>query len=569
MSPPGCPKGELRSAQHEDSPVSDQMPLPVIGCEAVRQHLHQRQEIALLDVREEDPFAQAHPLFAVQLSAGRIELDAPWRLPRRDVLVVIYDDGQGLAEPAARTLQRMGYSAVALLETDAAGSGLAAWRAGGGELFRDVNVPSKAFGELVEHERQTPSLAAEDLEALIDTGADMVVLDARRFDEYQTMCIPGGTSVPGAELLLRVRDLAPDPRTRVIVNCAGRTRSLIGAQSLLNAGIPNPVAALRNGTIGWTLAGLTLAHGQQRRFGAVSTPHHHLAQASAQALAERAGVLRLGPPMVAAWRAEPGRTTYCWDVRTPEEYAAGHLPGFGNAPGGQLVQETDVFAAVRGARIVLADGGAAADGVRAPMTAHWLAQMGWQVGYLSDVDPAAFTETGAWQPAGLAAPAPLSIAAAALAQALAAGPVELLDLATSAQHTRAHLPGARWLLRSQLAQALQALAAQAPAGFVPARRVLVCADGRLSAWAAADLQALGQADVQVLAGGLAAWVAAGLPVEAGTAHMISPRIDRYRRPYEGTDAPRAAMQAYLDWEFGLVAQLAADASHGFAVLPAA
>ena len=248
--------------------AADALPdLPTLSCTAVRDHLRQRHEIALLDVREEEPFAQAHPLFAVQLSAGRIELDAPWRLPRRDAAIVVYDDGEGLAEPAARTLQRLGYTAVALLQTDAAGSGLGAWRAGGGELNRDVNVPSKAFGELVEHERQTPSLPAEEVKALIDAGADMVVLDARRFDEYQTMCIPGGTSVPGAELLLRVRDLAPDPATRVIVNCAGRTRSLIGAQSLVNAGIPNPVAALRNGTIGWTLAWLALAHGQQRQFG--------------------------------------------------------------------------------------------------------------------------------------------------------------------------------------------------------------------------------------------------------------------------------------------------------------
>ena len=350
---------------------ADPLDLPVMGCEDVRQHLRQHREIALVDVREEDPFAQAHPLFAVQLASGRIELDAPWRLPRRDTRVVVYDDGQGLAEPSARKLLALGYRRVHLLERNAAGSGLAAWREGGGELFRDVNVPSKAFGELVEHERQTPSLPAEAVKALLDGGADMVVLDARRFDEFQTMSIPGGTSVPGAELLLRVRDLAPDPRTRVIVNCAGRTRSLIGAQSLVNAGLPNPVAALRNGTIGWTLAGLRLDHGQQRQFGEVSSEHLAWAQQQARALADRAGAQRLDTATLARWRAEAGRTTYCWDVRTPVEYAAGHLPGFGSAPGGQLVQETDVFAAVRGARIVLGDGGPVADGVRAPMTAHW------------------------------------------------------------------------------------------------------------------------------------------------------------------------------------------------------
>ena len=357
--------------------------LPRVSSEAVREALRQRREIALIDVREEDPFAQEHPLFAAQLPLSRLELDAPWRLPRREVPLVVYDDGEGLAALAARRLQSLGYTQVSLLD-----GGLAGWRRSGGELFRDVNVPSKAFGELVEHQRGTPSLAAEDVKALLDRGEDVVVLDARRFDEYQTMSIPSGISVPGAELALRVRDLAPNPATRVIVNCAGRTRSIIGTQSLVNAGIPNPVSALRNGTIGWTLAGYALDRGQQRRFGPASTAAHTAAREAAQALATRAGAERLTPAALASLTADAGRTVYRYDVRTPEEYAAGHLPGFGSAPGGQLVQETDMFAPVRGARIVLAD----IDGVRAPMTAHWLAQLGWDVAWVDGAAPELFTD---------------------------------------------------------------------------------------------------------------------------------------------------------------------------------
>jgi rhodanese-related sulfurtransferase len=410
--------------------------------EAVRDALRARREIALIDVRDEHPFAQAHPLFAAQLSAARLEPDAPWRLPRRDVELVIYDAGEGLAAPAAQRLRALGYSRVSLLD-----GGLDGWRRGGGELFRDVNVPSKAFGELVEHERQTPSLAAEAVKALLDAKADLVVLDARRFDEYRTMNIPRGISVPGAELALRVRELAPDPKTQVIVNCAGRTRSIIGTQSLVNAGIPNPVAALRNGTIGWTLAGFALEHGQGRRFGPVSEATRALARSAAQALAARAGAQRLGPE--ALDRPDPpDRTVYRYDVRTPDEYARGHPSGFGSAPGGQLVQETDVFAPVRGARIVLADD----DGVRAPMTAHWLAQMGCDVAWIDGIPAARFDVTETWPP------------------------------------------------RSSAPEAT--------------------------------------------------------------------RGERYRRPYEGTDNPREAMQAYLDWEFGLVAQLARDGTHGFKVLGA-
>lgn len=210
----------------------------------VRQALLDRQELALVDVREEAPFAQAHPLFAVNIPLSKLELEVFPRIPRRDTAITLYDDGEGLAQVALQRLQALGYSDVRLLE-----GGLQGWREAGGELFIDVNVPSKAFGELVEHHRATPSLAAEEVKALLDNNADVVVLDARRYDEYQTMSIPGGISVPGAELLLRARELAPDPNIRIIVNCAGRTRSIIGTQSLVNAGLPNQINALRNGTI--------------------------------------------------------------------------------------------------------------------------------------------------------------------------------------------------------------------------------------------------------------------------------------------------------------------------------
>jgi len=230
----------------------------------IRHALLNKKELALIDVREEAPFAKNHPLFAVNISLSRLELEIYARVPRLSTPITVYDDGEGRAEIAVERLIRLGYQDVALLE-----GGLVGWRNAGGELFEDVNVPSKSFGELVESIRQTPFLTANQVKTLIDQQADIVVLDARRFDEYQTMNIPGSISVPGAELVLRARELAPNPHTQIIVNCAGRTRSIIGAQSLLNAGIPNPVAALQNGTIGWTLAGLTLQHQQNRTFNPV------------------------------------------------------------------------------------------------------------------------------------------------------------------------------------------------------------------------------------------------------------------------------------------------------------
>lgn len=525
--------------------------IPQTTYAAVRAALLERREIALLDVREEDPHAQAHPLFAANLPLARIELDAYAKLPRRDVPIVTIDDGEGLAELAARRLIALGYADVRVFA-----GGVRGWAAAGGELFRDVNVPSKSFGELVEAERHTPSLAAEEVQALIDSGADAVIVDARRFDEYQTMNIPGSTSVPGAELVLRIAELAPRPETRVIVNCAGRTRSIIGTQSLVNAGIPNPVAALRNGTIGWTLAGQKLEQGADRRFGEVSEATRARAAESARAVADRAGVRRTTLAGIDGWGRQEGRTSYFFDVRTPEEYEAGHLPGFRSVPGGQLVQETEMVAPVRGARIVLAD----SDGVRANMSASWLAQMGWEVYVVDGADAAEFRERGGWRAPLPSAPAARRILPETLSRSLAAGEdVVILDFTTHANYRKRHIPGAWWALRSQLAEAIK----QVPKA---SRYVLTCGTSLLAQYVVAEAQALVDGEVWLLDGGNAAWFAAGFAEEQGETRLASPAIDRYRRPYEGTDNPREAMQGYLDWEFGLVAQLGRDGTHHFKVI---
>ncbi|MES2102670.1 MAG: rhodanese-related sulfurtransferase [Pseudomonadota bacterium] len=526
----------------------------------IRKALLEKREIALLDVREEAPFAEEHPLFAANMPVSRIELDAAARIPRLTSCIVVYDAGEGLAQRAAQVLASLGYLDVGVLD-----GGLDGWRAAGGEIFRDVNAPSKAFGELVESRRHTPSLSAQEVQRMLDEKADVVVLDARRFDEYCTMSIPTSISVPGAELVLRVRELAPDPKTQVIVNCAGRTRSIIGTQSLVNAGIPNPVAALRNGTIGWTLAGQNLQHQQQRRFSDVSAENRAQAAAAARQTADRAGVQRTNAAQLQQYLQQGERTTYRFDVRTPEEYLHSHLPGFVSAPGGQLVQETDHSVPVRGARIVLADD----DGVRANMTASWLAQMGWDVHVLDGVGTDDWSVSG-WPAAVLppqlaAMDATGLIAADVLAARLArdGGQIVVVDFASSAQFVQTRIPGAWWALRSELKTALQNLPADR-------RYVLTSPDGLLARLALPEFQDLTAAEVFVLDGGTAAWVATHHATDnadsSGGAQFASPRIDRYRRPYEGTDNPAAAMQAYLDWEYGLVEQLGRDGTHGFFVI---
>jgi rhodanese-related sulfurtransferase len=513
----------------------------------VRSSLLNRQEIAFIDVREEALHAKGHPLFAANFPLTRLELDAYTKLPRRDVPIVTFDNNEGFANTAAERLMTLGYSNVLVFQ-----GGLEAWKAAGGEVFIDVNVPSKAFGELMESVCHTPSFSAQEVKTMIDNNSNMVVVDVRRFDEYQTMSIPKGVNVPGADLVLRVSDLAPDPQTQIIVNCAGRTRSMIGTQSLINAGFPNPIAALRNGTIGWTLAQQQLDFGQSRTFSSTTDESMQLAIQKARMVADQAGVKRASKSDLPEWAKQQSRTSYFFDVRGADEYDKSHLPGFNNIAGGQLVQETEMYAPVRGARIVVVDD----NGVRANMSASWLAQMAWDVYVVDGLDKDDFSESGSWQSPLPALPESPQVSPARLLEWMQADDVTIVDFARHAEYKEGHIPGAWYVLRSQLDEAVANLP-------MSKRHVVTSDDGLLAQLAAAELSDSIVGEVYVLAGGTKAWIDSGKALEAGESRLACRPIDRYKRPYEGLDVPPKAMQAYLDWEFGLIEQLNRDGTHHF------
>ncbi|MGH7327539.1 MAG: rhodanese-like domain-containing protein, partial [Polyangiaceae bacterium] len=355
------------------------------------------EEFALIDVRGEDAYARGHPLLAVSAPLDRFDDVVTKLVPRRTVCVVLCDARGAIGEPAdiaAAKLRRRGFTNVSILA-----GGVDAWRLCGYELFSGFNVPSKAFGEAIERRYKTPHIDATQLKAKIDAGEHVVILDSRPIEEFANMSIPGALDCPGAELVYRAYGVVTDPETLVVVNCAGRTRSIIGAQSLINAGFQNRVVALRNGTMGWQLAGLALERGADRRAPLPHASAASRAQDAARRVAQRYGIRTIDLSRLAQLQADEHRALYVFDVRTPEEYRAGHVRGARSAPGGQLVQATDVYAGVHRARVVLVD----SDGVRARLTASWLAQMGDCETFVLD-DPgleSAMTETGAehgWMP---------------------------------------------------------------------------------------------------------------------------------------------------------------------------
>ena len=518
------------------------MPISSLDAVALRAALETGGEIALVDVREERPFAEGHILTASQIALSWLELELPRRAPCRSTRLVLCDGGEGLAERATPVAEALGYRDVVTL-----GGGMPAWAEAGYHVWTGLNVPGKTLGEVIDQSCATPFLEAADVKARVDAGDDLIILDSRPWDEYTDFNIPGGIDCPGAELAYRVKDLAPDPSTTVIVNCAGRTRSIIGCQSLVNAGVPNPVFALLNGTIGWEQAGLTLEHGADRNHGDVSDAAIDWSAAAAGSLAERSGVETIDHDVLNTWRQESGhKTLYLLDVRSPAEFEAGHLPGSVSAHGGQLVQGADDWIAVRDGRIVLIDD----TGVRANMTASWLKQMAHpHVAVLKNALRDVVLETG---PSPLPVTPPM-VAAVAVSDVLGReDEVTILDLSHSLTFYRGHATGALWTLRSRLAEALER---------IPEGRPIVAMDdrgGTLAAYAVADLQRMGRGDASVLTGGLDAWRACGGGVATGMEGMLTGMDDCYHLPVDLVDDPAQADRDYIAWEVTLVEQLERD-----------
>jgi rhodanese-related sulfurtransferase len=511
---------------------------------ALKAALGDGRELALIDVREELTFSHNHLLWACSIPLSRLELRFARLVPRRSTRIVLCDEGDGLVQHAAEIIARAGYSDVCYLA-----GGVPAWSKAGFVLFSGMHVPSKAFGEFVEHDSGTPSIGATELKTLMSSGSDVVVLDSRPFDEYFRVSIPTSINVPGAELVLRIRDVAPSPNTMIVVNCAGRTRSIIGAQSLINAGVPNKVVALRNGTMGWHLAGLSCDREKTVHAPAVSNSTLAWAKAKADAVARKFGIDRIDLDTLARWRADDRRTLYVFDVRDPIEYGAGHLSGALSAPGGQLVQATDHYVGTLGARIVLCDD----KEVRALMTASWLRQIGWKdVFVLSETGP----ETG--KPGNIvlgAEPADATIEHARLSALLASDGVTVVDLARSPEYRRGHIPGAWFAIRWRLDRAFAKIPLRGPL-------VLTSEDGVLAALAVREARALTTGPVHSLMGGNAAWAAAGYPLSTD-AKMADEPVDVWLKPYELANDREAAMNAYLSWETDLLEQIERDGTCNF------
>ena len=506
----------------------------------LKQWLFDGHELALFDVREHGQYGEAHLFYGVNLPYSRLEIEAPRLAPNRNVRTVVYDQNDGsLAQRARARLTALGYRDVQVLA-----GGADAWQSQGNELFAGVHLPSKAFGELVEHACHTPSVTAEQLFHWQQSEQPPVVLDGRPLEEFRKMNIPGAQCCPNGELSLRLEDLVANPQTPVVINCAGRTRSIIGAQTLLNLGVQNPVYALENGTQGWFLADQALEHGNAEHYpprGGRAASFEQ--QTRSRQLAERAGVQWVSADQVRQWADDHQRSLFLCDVRTPEEFAAGSLTGAQHAPGGQLIQGTDLYIGVRNARVVLFDD----DDVRAPVVASWLRQLGHEAFVLEGGLDSGLTLVA---PSGVALELPV-----ATASDLAQG--QLIDLRPSMSYRKQHAEGARWSIRPLLAEHVRD--EQRPL-------VLIADEPAVAQLAASELPAQQREQVRFLPN----WQGAGLVLTDAPGLLPDAQcIDFLFFVHDRHAGNKEAARQYLAWETGLIAQMTAEEIASFKPLLAA
>ncbi|MFT0861350.1 rhodanese-like domain-containing protein [Ancylobacter sp. G4_0304] len=537
----------LHTANASFTPAAGQPPVATLTPAELHAAVRAPGEIAVVDVREGGGFETGHVSVAVPLPLSEIELHVERLLPRRSIRLVVSDeDGGDFARRAAHRLAALGYNDVSVLE-----GGVAGWAAAGFELITGQYSLSKALGEFVERRYHTPRIGVDELARRIREGGDLAILDTRPLDEFYHISIPGGVAAPGAELLYRIFDAVPSPQTPIVVNCAGRTRAILGAQALRNAGLPNPIVSLENGTSAWLIAGLEPGRGATGHAGPPSATGLERARQAAGRIAERFGVRRIEGAELARLREAAGsRSLYLLDVRTPEEFASGHLPGTISAPGGQVVQTTDSFIGTRDGIVVLVDG---EDAVRATITASWLIQLGLEDVLVYAAPAAERIATGPTAPA-LAGGVP-DIAASppeAAQRLLKEEGATLIDLEPALPYfrERRYVPGSFVARRSTLPQALGAVPGSGPV-------ILTSADGRLAALAAADLRAPAGRPVHVLEGGTQGWIDAGLATASG---LDQPALvaGEALPPAPTLEERRVNFDAYVRWGDHITDQLERD-----------
>ncbi len=509
--------------------------------------------VAIIDIREIQAYVDGHITHSTHIPRRDLEFRLPVVVPNPHATVVLCDQDGDRAPLDADWLTHLGYKDVQYIA-----GGMAAWEDAGFEVIAaqgDVystalNYPSKDFGEKVHVQEGIRQITPEELKQRLDSSeSDVLVADVRTPEEHAWKTIPGSLNIEGVDLGLYIDQLR-DPEQPVVVHCTGRTRSIIGTASLEKLGFEN-VYELENGTMGWELAGYEVEEGAARHVTdlAVDEGTRASIQSKAHALLEENDIPLLSIEDFRDIREAAEEVVYAVDVRTHDEFEAGHIPGSVSIPGGQAIQTAVDHFGVRSGTIVFISN----ESIRSAITAYWFSEMGYPNVVVLAGGIRAWETDGYALEAGVDDPSPVAesrvtesvsyISPGELKEEREAGRGEVVDVSTSAAFTEGHIPGATWVPRYELERWLETRDPMEPV-------TLVSQDDLVAVYAAASFRAERESmDVRVLEGGTDGWRDAGLPVTAGTDGMAYEPRDEIPRSASRQDD--RAKQAYLEWEAAL------------------
>ena len=505
-------------------------------------------EFAVIDPREELFFTRAHLFAATNMPLSRLELLAVKGIPDLSTQIILCDDGEDHSEKASNVLTKLGYTHISILA-----GGLPAWALMGGAVFSGMNVPSKAFGEVIERDLNTPTISAIELHRKIANGDELLLLDARPEKEHEEYCIPGSICCPSVEMILRCASLISKTDTDVIVHCAGRTRSIIGAQTLIDSGLFKSVHSLCNGTPAWEFEGWETEKGNTNLLPRPIDNDNVAARNIAAKIRDRWSIPEIPAGELAGWKNRPG-THYLFDIRDEDEYLAGHIPGTRHIAGGQLLQTTENHIVVQNAHIALIDN----DGVRAVTAAMWLRRMGWSNVTTCKIDESSdILEPALSRIQHLPHTGSISIDEAAIA--LNTGSAIVCDIRKCYEYRREHIEGAGYLNRSDIERDIKSIPSDVDI-------ILISTDHDYAGLIAKDLRKYGR-NVQLLDGNIKSWKNLGHPVSSGQDWLISRPVDTYFESdhYDNQQISLREHRAYLNWEIALIDHIEGDPAVRFDV----
>ncbi|MFI9601447.1 rhodanese-like domain-containing protein [Streptomyces sp. NPDC052043] len=516
--------------------------------------LASKEPHAVLDVRERGEYILGHIAGSTNLPRGQLELRLPTIIRKRDVPIVFYCDDGHRSSLARSTAADLGYTDVRTLA-----GGLATWKAEGQEVAYGVNVIGKDYGERLAVQRRIPQITPDQLEELRQ-DRNVLLLDVRDPAEYEAEGhIAGAHNVPGGELTTTVLSqlLGDAPPETVVVNCAGRTRSIVGTDLLISFELGN-VQALENGTMAWLMSGRELEQGPDPRplpAPTAAARERAASLASRAADAEGLGHIDVEPLLS---RIDEGDLLYVLDVRTRPEFEKERIAGAVSCPAGQLTNYLDDTVPVRQALVVCYSD----DDTRSKFAVRTLRGIGyphavWLRGGLNE-----------WRRAGALTTHGRNAERAGDAESRASAgdrvglisveemfspdsavrPRRIVDVRRSCDYITGHIPHAVWVPRGDLER-------RVGRHVVAMDDVVVVSDDQEHAvLAASTLRAIGYSRVRVLEGGVTAWATGGHPLAEGSdgadINLLQAReeADLVGHGPEELRRTHADMVRYLHWE---------------------